>query len=103
VFSALFFTSCWRVGSVGRFGFVLYLACQDEDLLLRRLLKRGESGPSGRADDDEATIRKRFRVNRRECEPVVAHYRKHDKNRVREVDAAGSPEDVYTPLSKVRN
>jgi adenylate kinase family enzyme len=90
----------WEDG-VGGFGFVLYLACKDEEVLVRRMLKRGESGESERTDDDEPTIRKRLAVNREQCEPCVEHYRGRADCTVHEVNADQSPEDEVAECRKL--
>lgn len=48
-----------------------------EDEMLKRLLKRGET--SGREDDNEESIRKRFRVYHEQTMPVIGHYNKQAK------------------------
>ena len=44
-----------------------------EDVLVKRLSGRG------RSDDNEETVKKRFRVNQRDAEPVVAYFDKQKK------------------------
>jgi UMP-CMP kinase len=51
---------------------VLYLECPEE-VMLKRLKGRG------RSDDNDETIRKRFRVNQRDAEPVVEYFDKAKK------------------------
>ena len=48
-----------------------------EEVMTRRLLQRGEF--SGRADDNEETIKKRLVTFREETLPVIQHYSKQDK------------------------
>ncbi|VDQ17356.1 unnamed protein product [Trichobilharzia regenti] len=43
----------------------------------QRLLKRGET--SGRADDNEETILKRFNTFNELTKPVIDHYKKQNK------------------------
>jgi len=52
-----------------------------------------------REDDNEATIKSRLDVYRRQTEPVVEYYRSRD--RLRSVAADGSMEDVYGRLLAV--
>jgi adenylate kinase len=54
--------------------------------LTRRILSRGE----GRADDNEATVRKRLEVYRSSTEPVIRHY----GSAVRRVDGLGSVDQI---------
>jgi adenylate kinase len=69
---------------------VLYLE-GPEDVMVRRLLARG------RSDDNEETIRKRLRVNRRDAEPVVEYYDKAKK--VVRVNCNDTPEGSVLPQS----
>ncbi|KAL2010094.1 hypothetical protein VTN00DRAFT_5901 [Thermoascus crustaceus] len=68
----------------------IFLNCP-EDVMLQRLLKRGET--SGREDDNVESIRKRFRVFEEQSMPVVHNYEKQGK--VVSVEAVGSVEEVY--------
>lgn len=60
----------------------------NEDELVERLLGRADEG---RADDAEATIRRRFEVYREETEPLIDAY----ADRVVAVNGMGSIEDVF--------
>jgi adenylate kinase len=68
---------------------VIFLAV-DEDELVRRLLERGRR--SGRADDNESTIRNRLRVYDENTRPLLDFYR--DRGILVEVDGTGSVEAV---------
>ena len=48
-----------------------------EDVMTKRLLQRSEF--SGRADDNEETIKKRLVIFREQTLPVIQHYSKQDK------------------------
>lgn len=61
----------------------------DEEQVVERLLRRADL--EGRSDDNEATIRHRLEVFRRETEPLIAYY----GDDVRRVDGAGSVEDIF--------
>lgn len=67
-----------------------------EDVMLARLLKRGET--SGRTDDNIESIRKRFRTFKETSYPVVEHFRTLGK--VVDVDAADSPVGVYAHVKE---
>lgn len=69
---------------------VLFLDCPEE-VMEKRLLKRGET--SGRDDDNEESIRKRFRTFVETSMPVVDDFEK--KGKVVKVQATGSVEEVY--------
>ncbi|KAK4128735.1 UMP-CMP kinase [Parathielavia appendiculata] len=69
---------------------VLFYDCP-EAVMERRLLERGKT--SGRADDNEESIRKRFRTFVETSMPVVDHY--DAENRVVKVDATPPPDQVY--------
>ncbi|GHT54560.1 adenylate kinase [Bacteroidia bacterium] len=49
----------------------------EEEILIERLLKRGES--QGRCDDTPETIRKRLEVYKSQTEPLIAYYKKQGK------------------------
>ena len=55
---------------------VVMFECSEE-VMTRRLLQRGEF--SGRADDNEETIKKRLVTFREQTLPVIQHYSKQDK------------------------
>ena len=71
----------------------LFFDC-DEETMKERLLKRGQT--SGRADDNEESIRKRFRTFVDTSMPVVDYFEKD--GRVVKVDAAQSVDDVYAEV-----
>lgn len=70
--------------------FVLFYDCP-EAVMETRLLKRGET--SGRADDNEESIRKRFRTFVETSMPVVEYYEK--QGRVVKIDATPPPAEVF--------
>lgn len=66
----------------------------DEDVMVKRIQLRAEQ--QNRPDDaDEATIRHRFEVYRRETEPVLAHF---PASRVHRINADASPLRVARDL-----
>jgi len=69
----------------------LLLDVPEEELVARLL---GRAREEGRADDNEATIRRRLEVYRQETEPLIAFY----GERVVRVDGVG---DVETVLSRI--
>lgn len=69
--------------------FVLFYDCP-EAVMEERLLERGKT--SGRADDNEESIRKRFRTFVETSMPVVDYYEK--QGRVVKIDATPIPEEV---------
>ncbi|KAK9480095.1 adenylate kinase-domain-containing protein [Lipomyces japonicus] len=73
--------------------FTLYFDCS-EQVMLQRLLKRGET--SGRSDDNIESIRKRFTTFVQTSIPVVEYFRKQDK--VIEVPCDKSKDEVYDLL-----
>jgi adenylate kinase len=60
----------------------IYLAADDENELIRRVIRRAEE--EGRTDDTEEVIRQRLATYRRETAPVIDHYR--DRHTLIEVD-----------------
>ncbi|BBM98597.1 adenylate kinase [Marchantia polymorpha subsp. ruderalis] len=80
---------------------VLFLECPKE-VMEQRLLKRGES--SGRSDDNQATIIKRFETFQKESMPVIGFYDGVDKNIVAKVSSVPPPNQVYeVVVSVLRN
>ncbi|CAN8099578.1 unnamed protein product [Discula destructiva] len=71
--------------------FVLFYDCP-EAAMEARLLERGKT--SGRADDNEESIRKRFRTFVETSMPVVEYFGK--QGRVVKIDATPSPDEVET-------
>ncbi|KAI9251212.1 adenylate kinase-domain-containing protein [Sporodiniella umbellata] len=76
--------------------FALYFSCSEE-ILLKRLLKRGES--SGRIDDNIESIKKRFQIFKDTSYPVIEFLEK--KGKVREINAEKSEEEVYQRVKTV--
>lgn len=68
----------------------LFLDCP-EDVMKERLLDRGKT--SGRSDDNEESIKKRFKTFVETSMPVVDYFEKQGK--VVKISAAGSIGDVY--------
>lgn len=65
-----------------------------EDVMLERLLERGKT--SGRSDDNEESIKKRFKTFVETSMPVVDMFRQEGK--VVSVSALGSIGEIYTKL-----
>jgi UMP-CMP kinase len=70
--------------------FVLFFDAPEE-VMQKRLLKRGET--SGRTDDNEESIKKRFKTFVETSMPVVEYYDK--QGRVVKVKATEGPDEVY--------
>jgi len=68
-----------------------------EKVMLDRLLERGKT--SGREDDNEETIKKRFNTYKDTTMPVIEYYAKLGK--VAEVDSSPSVEDVHRKSSDI--
>ncbi|KAI8904924.1 adenylate kinase-domain-containing protein [Powellomyces hirtus] len=75
--------------------FVLYFECSDA-LLEKRLLKRGET--SGRADDNIATIKKRFRTFVETSMPVIEAYA--TKGKCVQITSEPPVDEVYEMVKK---
>jgi len=69
---------------------VLFFTTTEEEML-KRLLERGKT--SGREDDNEESIKKRFRVYKEQTMPVIEHYTKEHK--VSTIDATVSIDEVH--------
>ena len=68
---------------------MLYFECSN-DVLTKRLLKRGES--SGRADDNLASIEKRLLTFANMSLPVIEHYKASGRTKL--INSEASVEDV---------
>jgi len=75
---------------------VLFFTCTEE-ILIARLLERGKT--SGREDDNEESIKKRFRTYHETTMPVIEHYEALGK--VAKVDGTQSVDEVYANTRKV--
>jgi UMP-CMP kinase len=75
--------------------YTVFLDCP-EDLMRERLLNRGKT--SGRSDDNEESIIKRFKTFVNTSMPVVEHF--SQEGRVIKVPADGTVDDVYEKLVK---
>ena len=79
--------------------FVLFLDCPEE-VMLDRLIKRGEAaGDARRNDDNIETAKKRFKTFIESTMPIVDLYEKVGKTR--RISADADPESVYTEVKKV--
>ncbi|KAG0084610.1 hypothetical protein BGZ92_009718 [Podila epicladia] len=78
--------------------FILYLE-GPEDVMLERLLKRGET--SGRADDNLESIKKRFTTFKETSYPVIEVYAKQGK--VQTVSCVDGPDVVFENVKRVFN
>ncbi|KAG8998708.1 UMP-CMP kinase [Tulasnella sp. JGI-2019a] len=67
-----------------------------EEIMLERLTERGKT--SGREDDNEESIKKRFRTFEETSMPVIDYYRQ--QNKVVDIDASPSVADVYVEVKK---
>ncbi|PNW80088.1 hypothetical protein CHLRE_08g377350v5 [Chlamydomonas reinhardtii] len=67
-----------------------------EDVAVERLLARGAT--SGRADDNEDTIRTRMQVFQEESQPVIEFLREQGAN-VAEIEATGEPEEIFAQVA----
>ncbi|WAQ89093.1 hypothetical protein PtA15_10A516 [Puccinia triticina] len=73
--------------------FVLFLTCPEEKLL-PRLIERGKT--SGREDDNEESIKKRFRTFVQTSMPVIDYY--SSKGKVAQVDSSGTVDQIYKDI-----
>ncbi|KAI0747774.1 UMP-CMP kinase [Daedaleopsis nitida] len=81
---------------VCRSSMVLFFTTTEEEML-KRLLERGKT--SGREDDNEESIKKRFRVYKEQTMPVIEHYSKEAK--VATIDATATIEEVHEKAKEV--
>lgn len=91
----------WRrvMGDAVDVKFVLFLDCPEE-VMLDRLMKRGEAaGDARRNDDNIETAKKRFKTFIESTMPIVDMYEKVGKTR--RISANAAPETVYDEVKKV--
>lgn len=77
--------------------FVLFFDCPEE-MCTSRCLKRGQAG-SGRTDDNEESLRKRFNTYINDSLPIIKHY--DTKNLVKRVDANQEPDVVFNKVKEI--
>lgn len=77
--------------------FVLFFDCPLE-ICLERCLKRGASG-SGRSDDNEDSLKKRFNTYLNETKPIIDHYAKSDL--VKRIDATRPEHEVFADVESI--
>jgi adenylate kinase len=75
---------------------MLELAVPDE-MLMERLINRGKT--SGRADDNEETIKKRLEIYKTQTSPLIEWYEKEGKRHT--VKGHGSLEEINAALCAV--
>ncbi|KAI0713332.1 UMP-CMP kinase [Earliella scabrosa] len=75
---------------------VLFFTTTEEEML-KRLLERGKT--SGREDDNEESIKKRFRVYKEQTMPVIEHYSKEGK--VATIDATATIDVVHEKAKEI--
>jgi adenylate kinase len=75
---------------------VIHLVSSNEEAMVARMKKRAQL--EGRKDDaDEAVIRRRFDVYRRETAPVLGHY---PAKLILKIDALGTPDEVAAAIER---
>lgn len=89
--------ACWEqnMSDVATVSFLLYLACP-QSIMLARLLERGKT--SGRNDDNEESIRKRFDTYEKMTRPIIDHFTKLGKTK--EVDSNRHIDEVFADVSR---
>ncbi|CAI2380254.1 unnamed protein product [Moneuplotes crassus] len=85
-----------QIGNEAHIKFILHIDVSKE-VMKERLLKRGQE--SGRADDNEETIVKRFETFEKESLPIIKFYEK--KKLVRKVDSSKPVDEVYSAVQKL--
>ena len=80
----------------GEVDVMIELSVPDE-MLMERLINRGKT--SGRADDNEETIRKRLDVYKNQTAPLIEWYKTDGKHRA--VKGHGALEEITDALSEV--
>jgi adenylate kinase len=68
-----------------------------EEELMQRLIKRGEE--SGRADDNEETIKKRLKIYHSQTQPLIEWYKKEGLHH--HVNGHGTLEEIFSNIKRV--
>jgi len=76
---------------------VLFFDCSEE-ICTARCLSRGAAG-SGRSDDNEESLKKRFVTYQQATMPIIKHYQ--EKDLVKTLDASKSPDEVYSVVESI--
>ncbi|XP_012255808.3 UMP-CMP kinase [Athalia rosae] len=76
---------------------VLFFDCSKETCI-ERCLRRGETG-SGRSDDNEATLMKRYQTYLNATLPIIQHYEK--EGLVHKIDASKPSDEVFEDVEKI--
>jgi len=76
---------------------VLFLHCSQE-VCMERCLSRGAAG-SGRTDDNEESLRKRFITYESATKPIIRYF--EERGFVSQIDATRTKEEVYTDIKAV--
>jgi UMP-CMP kinase len=87
---------CWqeKMSATSEIQFLLFLDCP-QNIMMERLLERGKT--SGRDDDNEASIKKRFFTYEESTRPIIEYFRSIGKTR--EVDSNKHVNEVYSEVS----
>jgi len=76
---------------------VLFLHCSQE-VCMERCLLRGAAG-SGRTDDNEESLRKRFMTYENATKPIIRYF--EERGFVSQMDATRTKEEVYSDIAAV--
>ena len=85
-----------QIGNEAHVKFVLLIDVSKE-VMKERILSRGKE--SGRADDNEEAIVKRFETFETESVPIIKHFEK--KKLVRKIDSSKPVDEVYAEVQKL--
>ena len=85
------------VGDKVNLKFVLFFDC-GEDTCLKRCLDRGAAG-SGRSDDNEESLKKRFVTYMNATMPIIEHFNKLDM--VKKIDAGRDVDQVWNDVENI--
>lgn len=88
--------TCWeaQMAGIAEVQFLLFLDCPQE-IMLNRLLERGKT--SGRNDDNEESIKKRFKTYEESTRPIIDHFASIGK--IRAVNSNRPFDSVFLDVS----
>ena len=85
------------VGEKVNLKFVLFLDCSQETCV-NRCLKRGAEG-SGRTDDNEESLKKRFATYQNATMPIIKHF--DEKNLVKHINTDRDVEEIWNEIQEL--
>jgi UMP-CMP kinase len=78
---------------------IIWLTCEDEAVLIERILSRGRL--SGRADDNAESVAERLKTFKENTAPILEFYQGRNDGKLALLDASLSPDEVFNNVKLV--